>query len=157
MWRPILASTIFGTVLLLAGCGGGQSHPAAPSTTAAATAVSVSLSLPATPAAQPGRSPLVTPNVRAIAITDSGLNPDSVTAVVTQPVELQVSNQSSTPCSFSIEGFIQPQTIQPGQSATITFNVTGAATQDRPMGCQGSSARQGVFRLQYTGILPAGR
>jgi hypothetical protein len=170
MWRPVLASATLCSLLLLAACGGGSTtHSGTQATpgglsaasTLAASSPSASVTPGATPSltpvGSPNQIPIAAPNVRQLTIGDSSLNPTNITATATQPVELQVTNESSTPCSFSIDGFTQPQTIQPHQSATITFSVTGAATQDRTMGCQGSSSRQGTFRLEYTGILPAGR
>ncbi len=112
-----------------------------------------------TPAVQPGRlaPDQSTANVRQLTIKDGSLDPSNIITSVTQPIELHVTNQSSSPCNFSITGLAQPQTIQPGQTVTITFNATGAATQDVPMGCEGDSTRQGTFRYNYTGVLPAGR
>jgi hypothetical protein len=118
------------------------------------------------PQAQRGRASPEEQNLGAqtIEVYDDRIDPRQLEIMAAQPVQIHVSSQGSTACTFFIGPYLSGLQVAPGETAhqSLTVPTTNTNTnftrETMDMGCEGDEDRQGNALIEFRGPAPgAGR
>jgi len=90
-----------------------------------------------------------------IEINDDGVDPQQVRLTASQPIQLEVVNNSSETCAFFMGGFVSEVTVPAGETVENSVTLpTGNEDETVQMGCKNDPQRQGSAIVEFKGLAP---
>ncbi|MGE0227563.1 MAG: hypothetical protein AB7I38_02865 [Dehalococcoidia bacterium] len=90
-------------------------------------------------------------DVLEVIVHDDRIEPATVTLRVPDQVTLDLTNRSSTACSFNLGGYVRDFEVGPGDQDSIAFTVIDVDSDISPntttMGCAGDGPRNGTLEV----------
>ena len=113
------------------------------------------------PQAQMGRAAPEEQNLRTqkVEIMDDRVNPRQLQMMAAEPVQLQVTNRGTSPCTFFIGSYVNALQVPPGETVKQSLTLPGGRPRETvDMGCNEDKKRQGKALIEFRGPAPgAGR
>ncbi len=113
------------------------------------------------PQAQMGRAAQEEQNLRTqkVEVFNDRVNPSQLQMMAAEPVQLEVTNRGTSPCTFFIGNYVNAVQVPAGETVRQSLTLPGSRPRETvDMGCNEDKKRQGKALIEFRGTAPgAGR
>ncbi len=113
------------------------------------------------PQAQVGRAAPEEQNLRTqkVEVFNDRVNPRQLQMMAAEPVQLEVTNRGTSPCTFFIGNYVTALQVTAGETVRQSLTLPGSRPRETvDMGCNEDKKRQGKALIEFRGVAPgAGR
>ena len=109
------------------------------------------------PQAQFGRASPEEQNLKTqkVEIRQDDVRPRQLEIQAAQPIQLEISNSGSSPCTFYLGSYIAGVQVAAGETARQSLTIPqGGSSQSVQMGCAGDDDRRGTAVIEFRGTRP---